>query len=193
MNLIIPKTGCRTPVKHTESELEIFIRHCYVFWTGKRQLAHASYYGKSQYTAACVNCELSSWIMRVPLSVLYCLTVLLLTRCMDVEQNHGPYDGNCSTFMQAAQETIDTRFTQILHCVHHRSATLSRQMDKSFHSLGQTLRRIEEDVIRLNNEAQDDRMDVRELSRDTDKTRSRLDQPEKATERQETASRLKNL
>ena len=66
-------------------------------------------------------------------------------------------------------------------------------MDKSFHRLGQTLRRIEEDVIRLNNEAQDDRMDVRELSRDTDKTRSRLDQPEKATERQETASRLKNL
>ena len=95
--------------------------------------------------------------------------------------------------MQAAEETIDTRFTQILHCVHHQSATLSRQMDKSFHSLGQTLRRIEEDVMRLNNEAQDDRMDVRELSRDTDKTRSRLDQPEKATERQETASRLKNL
>ena len=97
-------------------------------------------HGKSQYTAACVNCELSSWIMCVSLSVLYCLTVLLLTRCMDVDQNPGPCDGNCSTFMQAAQETIDTRFTQILHRVHQQSVTLSRQMDKSFHRLGQTLK-----------------------------------------------------
>ena len=97
-------------------------------------------HGKSQYTAACVNCELSSWIMCVSLSVLYCLTVLLLTRCMDVDQNPGPCDGNCSTFMQAAQETIDTRFTQILHRVHQQSVTLSRQMDKSVHRLGQTLK-----------------------------------------------------
>ena len=150
-------------------------------------------HGKSQYTAACVNSELSSWNMRVSLSVLYCLTVLLLTRCMDVEQNPGPCDGNCSTFMQAAQETIATRFTKILHCVHHQSATLSRQMDESFHRLGQTLKRIEEDVIRLKNEAQEDRMDIKELSRDMDKTHSRLDRLEKEMEHQETTSRLKNL
>ena len=95
--------------------------------------------------------------------------------------------------MQAAQETIDTRFTQILHRVHQQSVTLSRQMDESFHRLGQTLKRIEEDVIRLKNEAQEDRMDIKGLSRDMDKTHSRLDRLEKEMEHQETASRLKNL
>ena len=95
--------------------------------------------------------------------------------------------------MQAAQETIDTRFMQILHCVHQRSVTLSRQMDESFHRLGKTLKRIEEDVIRLKNEAQEDRMDIKELSRDMDKTHFRLDRLEKEVEHHETASRLKNL
>ena len=150
-------------------------------------------HGKSQYTAACVNCEFSSWIMCVSLSVLYCLTALLLTRCMDVEQNPGTCDGNCRAFMQAAEETIDTRFMQILHCVHQQSVTLSRRMDESFHRLGQALKRIEKDVIRLKNEAQEDRMDIKELSRDMDKTHSRLDRLEKEMEHQETASRLKNL
>ena len=66
-------------------------------------------------------------------------------------------------------------------------------MDESFHRLGQTLKRIEEDVIRLKNEAQEDGMDIKELSGDMDKTHSRLDRLEKEMERQETASRLKNL
>ena len=84
--------------------------------------------------------------MCVSLSVLYCLTALLLTRYMDVEQKPGPSDGNCSTFMQAAQQTINTRFWHIRCCVHHQSATLSRQRHESFHRLRQTLKRIEEDV-----------------------------------------------
>ena len=66
-------------------------------------------------------------------------------------------------------------------------------MDESFHRLGQTLKRIEEEVIRLKNEAQEDRMDIRELSRGMDKTHSRLDRLEKEIKHQETASRLKNL
>ena len=66
-------------------------------------------------------------------------------------------------------------------------------MNESFHRLGQTLKRIEEDVIRLKNEAKGDRMDIKELSRDMDKTHSHLDRLKTEIERQETASRLKNL
>ena len=103
---------------------------------------------------------------------------------MDVEQNPGPCDGNCSRW--------DSPCSSL--CVHQQSATLSRQRDESFHRLGRTLKRIEEDVIRLNkNEAKEDRMDIKELSRDMDKIHSRFDRLEKEMERQETASRLKNL
>ena len=39
----------------------------------------------------------------------------------------------------------------------------SRQLDKSFHRLGQTLMRIEEDVIRLKHETKEGRWDINEL------------------------------
>ena len=150
-------------------------------------------HGRRKYTVGCVNCELFSWTVCVSLSVLYCLSVLLLTRCMDVELNPGPCDGNCSTFMQAAQENTDIRFSQILHCLHQQSVTLSRQMEESFYRLGQTLMRIEEDVTRLKHETQDDRRDINELLEDRDKAHTRLDRLEKEMEQRETASRQRNL
>ena len=104
-----------------------------------------------------------------------------------------PCDGNCSTFMQAAQENSDIRFSQILHCLHQQSVTLSRQMEESFYRLGQTLMRIEEDVTRLKHETQDDRRDINELLEDRDKAHTRLDRLEKEMEQRETASRQRNL
>ena len=80
--------------------------------------------------------------------------------------------------MQAAQQNIDTRFSQILHCPHQQSATLSRQMEESFHRLGQTLVRIEEDVIRLKHETQEDRRDINELLEDRDEALTLLDRLE---------------
>ena len=103
----------------------------------------------------------------------------------------GPCDGNCSTFTQAAQQNIDTRFSRILRCPHQQSATLSRQIEESFYRLGQTPVRIEEDVIRLKHETQEDRRDINELLEDGDKAHTRLDRLEKEMEQREIASRLK--
>ena len=60
------------------------------------------------------NCELFSWLACVSLSLLYFLSLLLLTTCMDVELNPGPDTHSCATFMEKAQENIEMRFQQIL-------------------------------------------------------------------------------
>ena len=73
-----------------------------------------------------------------------------------------------------------------------QSATLSRQIEGSFYRLGQTLVRIEEDVIRLKHETQEGRRDISELLEDGDKAHTRLDRLEKEMEQREIASRLKN-
>ena len=59
--------------------------------------------------------------------------------------------------------------------------------------LGQTLVRIEEDVIRLKHETQEDRRDINELLEDRDKAHTRLDRLEKEMEQRETACRQRNL
>ena len=69
----------------------------------------------------------------------------------------------------------------------------SRQMEESFHRLGQTLMRIEEDVIRLKHETQEDRRDINEQLEDRDKAHTRLDRLEKEMEQRETASKQINL
>ena len=69
----------------------------------------------------------------------------------------------------------------------------SRQMEESFHRLGQTLMRIEEDVIRLKYETQENRRDINEQLEDRDKAHTRLDRLEKEMEQRETASRQRNL
>ena len=51
-------------------------------------------------------------------------------------------------------------------------------MEESFHRLGQTLVRIEEDVIRLKHETQEDRRDINELLEDRDEALTRLDRLE---------------
>ena len=66
-------------------------------------------------------------------------------------------------------------------------------MEESFHRLGQTLMRIEEDVIRLKHETQEDRRDISEQLEDRDKAHTRLDRLEKEMEQRETASRQINL
>ena len=53
--------------------------------------------------------ELTKWLTCVTLSVLYCLFVVLLTKCMDVEKNPGP-DENFMTVMQ----NIDWKFAEIM-------------------------------------------------------------------------------
>ena len=66
-------------------------------------------------------------------------------------------------------------------------------MEESFHRLGQTLMRIEEDVIRLKHETQENRRDINEQLEDRDKAHTRLDRLEKEMEQRETASRQRNL
>ena len=68
----------------------------------------------------------------------------------------------------------------------------SRQMEESFHRLGQTLMRIEEDVIRLKHDTQEERRDINEQLEDRDKAHTRLARLEKEVEQREIASRLKN-
>ena len=55
-------------------------------------------------------------------------------------------------------------------------------MEESFHRLGQTLMRIEEDVIRLKHETQEERRDINEQLEDRDKAHTRLDRLEKEME-----------
>ena len=69
----------------------------------------------------------------------------------------------------------------------------SRQMEESFHRLGQTLMRIEEDVIRLKHETQEDRRDINEQLEDRDKAHTRLDRLEREMQQRDTASRQRNL
>ena len=63
--------------------------------------------------------ELTSWFTCVTLSVLYCLFVVLLTKCMDVEKNPGP-DENFVTLMQNVDWTVLTDYAghTDAHCTH---------------------------------------------------------------------------
>ena len=57
------------------------------------------------------------------LSVLHCLFVVLLTKCMDVEKNPGP-DENFVTLMQ----NVDWRFSQIMRGIQMHTAYINCKM-----------------------------------------------------------------
>ena len=70
----------------------------------KRKLSKRS----RRHTQKCAaRRELTSWFTCVTLSVLHCLFVVLLTKCMDVEKNPGP-DENFVSLMQ----NVDWRKTR---------------------------------------------------------------------------------
>ena len=56
------------------------------------------------------------------LSVLYCLFVVLLTKCMDVEKNPGPEE-NFVTLIQ----NVDWRFSQIMQGIQMHTAYMKMQ------------------------------------------------------------------
>ena len=145
---------------------------------------------KNRYTANSVNRELSSWCACLSLSVLYCLAILLLTRCMDIEPNPGPSGRDCrdcNTFMQTVQEAIENRFTHILQCLHLQNAALCSQLEGSFQRLDQILKRIETDLTKLKQDVQQDRTDLSELLRDRHNTHTRLGRLERDMEKKWTS------
>ena len=135
--------------------------------------------------------ELFSWLSCVSLSVIYCVSVLLLTRCMDVELNPGPVGGD--NFTERTQDSHERRFAQILHCLQSQAMGLSRQMYDHFHSLGQSLQRIEEEVRRMKRDVRDNRSDISLLQQDSVFVHDRLEQLERQADRLDAASREKNL
>ena len=64
---------------------------------------------KRRHKTANAKCELLSWLVCVSLSVVYSLSLLLLTRCMDVETNPGPNENDWAAFMPMFQEGIERR------------------------------------------------------------------------------------
>ena len=54
----------------------------------------------------------------ISVSVVYFLSLPLLTRCMDVEKNLGPNENDWAAFMPMLQEGIERRFSQIIYCLH---------------------------------------------------------------------------
>ena len=99
--------------------------------------------------------ELTNWLTSVTLSVLYCLFVVLLTKCMDVEKNPGP-DENFMTVMQ----NIDWRFAEITQGIQMHTAYVNSKTDEKSGSLGQTLRQLTADVSRLKQCVGRDREDI---------------------------------
>ena len=112
---------------------------------------------KLRHTASCLKSELFSWFAVVSLSVLYCLSVLLLTRCMDVETNPGPCGNDCTSFIQSVQVGIDNRLSQIMHCLHLQSANLCKKIDEHSMKLDQSLKIIVGEVNKLKNDVLEDR------------------------------------
>ena len=107
---------------------------------------------------------------------------------MDVELNPGPDTHSCATFMEKAQENIEMRFQQILQCLHAQSATLGEKIDDIFYTFGQTLKNIESEVMRLKQEVEVDRGDIKDLLSDRDIAHTRIERMERDIERLETTT-----
>ena len=67
---------------------------------------------------------LTNWLTCVTLSVLYCLFVILLTKCMDVEKNPG-LDENFMTVMK----NIDWRFAEVMQGIQMHTYSIHQQQD----------------------------------------------------------------
>ena len=87
--------------------------------------------------------ELTSWFTCVTLSV-YCLFVVLLTKCMDIEKNPGPEE-NFVTLIQ----NVDWRFSQITQGIQMHTAHINSKIDEKFGSLERTLGHLTADVNKL--------------------------------------------
>ena len=74
--------------------------------------------------------------------------------------------------MEKAQENIEMRFQLIFQCFHARSATLSEKIDDIFYTFGQTPKNIKSEVMRLKQEVEVDRGDIKDLLSDRDNART---------------------
>ena len=148
---------------------------------------------KRRHKTANAKCELLSWLVCVSLSVVYFLSLLLLTRCMDVEKNPGPNENDWAAFMPMLQEGIQRRFSQIIYCLHEETTAISGKIDEHCNRLEQTLNYIKSDVIKLKHAAQEDRTDINKLLQNRDDAHSRIQQLEKDVERLEVNARQSNL
>ena len=83
---------------------------------------------------------------------MYCISVLLLSRCMDVESNLGPCGGSCQTSMQRTQECTERRFAHIMQLLAFQNRGLSRKMDTHYGSLEQAFSLFKEELLGLRDE-----------------------------------------
>ena len=74
----------------------------------------------------------------------YCLFVVLLTKCMDIEKNPGPEE-NFVTLIQ----NVDWRFSQITQGIQMHTAHINSKIDEKFGSLERTLGHLTADVNKL--------------------------------------------
>ena len=126
--------------------------------------------------------ELTNWFVCMTLSVLYCLFVLLLTQCMDVEKNPGPGpDHTYTSMLQNMQAAMEWRFSELMGSLQSYTAGISQKMDDDFGRLDRTLGQLLEDVVGLKTAVQQDKEDIRELQEDRDNVTHRLDRIEKRT------------
>ena len=125
--------------------------------------------------------------------MVYFLSELLLTRCMDVEKNPGQNENDWAAFMPMLQGGIERRFSQIIYCLHEQTTAISGKIDEHSNRLEQILNYIKSDVIKLNHAAQEDRNDINELLQNRDHAHSRIQQLEKDVERLEVNARQSNL
>ena len=113
--------------------------------------------------------EFTNWSVCMTLSVLYCLFVLLLTQCMDVEKNPGPGpDHTYTSMLQNMQAAMDWRFSELMGSLQSYTAGISKKMDDNFGRLDRTFGQLLEDVVGLKTAVQQDKEDIRELQEDRD-------------------------
>ena len=119
-------------------------------------------------------------VVCMTLSVLYCLFVLLLTQCMDVEKNPGPGPDHTYTSMFAKHAGChEWRFFGAEGSLQSYTAGISKKMDDNFGRLDRTFGQLLEDVVGLKTAVQQDKEDIRELQEDRDNVTHRLDRTEK--------------
>ena len=165
----------------------------HILWKKSVKTSRGLHTNKGQHTKTSTKGELFSWTACIALTLVYCLTALLLTKCMDVELNPGPNTEHNGSFMGMTQDTMEERFAQLFQCIHFQGVTLSRQMGESFQKLGISLKRIEDTVNRLKQDVCDNRSDINELLQTSNDINMRLDHLEKETERMDVANRQSNL
>ena len=135
-----------------------------------------------------VTKELTSWIVCVSLAVLYCLCVVLLLQCMDVEANPGP-----SADSSNPAQLFDWHFAQLMQAFQTQTANLSRIMEENLGRLNHTINQLTSDIGRPQQCAQQSQEDVRDLHQDQDSITQRLGRLDKKADYAEMESKRRNL